>query len=78
MPIGRCLRNGRHALSKWARHCLLVSMRSIENAAVLRWIPYADECSPMEVHFEEKKRAAFCGCKQTKTPPFRDGSHLRI
>jgi hypothetical protein len=27
----------------------------------------------MEVHFEEKKRVAFCGCKQTKNPPFCDG-----
>ncbi len=32
----------------------------------------------MEVHFEEKKRVAFCGCKQTKKPPFCDGSHSRI
>jgi hypothetical protein len=24
----------------------------------------------MEVHFEEKKRVAFCGCRQTKNPPF--------
>jgi CDGSH-type Zn-finger protein len=36
------------------------------------------EFSPMETHFEEKKRVAFCGCKQTKNPPFRDGSHSRI
>ncbi|MBK5281183.1 MAG: CDGSH iron-sulfur domain-containing protein [Nitrospiraceae bacterium] len=36
------------------------------------------EFSPMEVHFEEKKRVAFCGCKQTKKPPFCDGSHSRI
>ena len=25
-----------------SRNCLLVSMRSIENATVLRWIPYGD------------------------------------
>ena len=23
----------------------------------------------MEIHFEEKKRVAFCGCKQTKNLP---------
>ena len=36
------------------------------------------EFSPMEVHFEERKRMAFCGCKHTKKPPFCDGSHARI
>ena len=36
------------------------------------------EFSPMEVHFEEKKRVAFYGCKQTKKPPFCDRSHSRI
>jgi CDGSH-type Zn-finger protein len=34
--------------------------------------------SPMEVHFEEKKRVALCGCKHTKKPPFCDGSHSKI
>jgi CDGSH-type Zn-finger protein len=32
----------------------------------------------MKVHFEEKKRVAFYGCKQTKKSPFCDGSHSRI
>jgi CDGSH-type Zn-finger protein len=36
------------------------------------------EFSPMEVHFEEKKRVAFCGCKHTKKPPLCDGSHSRL
>ena len=27
------------------------------------------EFSPMEVHFQEKKRVAFCGCKQTRGRP---------
>jgi hypothetical protein len=27
------------------------------------------EFSPMEIHFEEKKRVAFCSCKQTKKLP---------
>ncbi len=32
----------------------------------------------MKVHFEEKKRVAFYGSKQTKNPPFCGVSHLRI
>jgi CDGSH-type Zn-finger protein len=36
------------------------------------------EFPPMEIHFEEKKLVACRGCKQTKNPPFCDGSHLRI
>lgn len=34
--------------------------------------------SPMEVHFEEKKRVSLCGCKHTKKPPFCDGSHSKL
>ncbi len=34
--------------------------------------------SLMKIHYEEKKRVAFYGCKQTRQPPFFDGSHSRI
>ena len=56
---------------------LLVSMWSIENAAVLRWT-IGTVFSLMKIHYEEKKRVAFYGCKQTRQPPFFDGSHSRI
>ena len=42
MPDKPVVAQRSHALSKWVQHCQLVSMRSIENAAVLRWIPYGD------------------------------------
>ena len=32
----------------------------------------------LKVTFEEEKEVWLCQCKQTKTPPFCDGSHRNI
>ena len=30
------------------------------------------------IEFEKEEEVYFCGCKQTKNPPFCDDSHLKL
>jgi CDGSH-type Zn-finger protein len=34
--------------------------------------------TPVEFSVNEKKEVALCQCKQTKTPPFCDGTHQTL
>jgi len=34
--------------------------------------------APKKVELHEKKKVALCGCRQTKNPPYCDGSHTKL
>jgi CDGSH-type Zn-finger protein len=36
------------------------------------------DLTPLEVVIEKERKVAFCGCKQTKNPPFCDGTHKTL
>lgn len=34
--------------------------------------------APKKIELTEKKKVALCGCRQTKNPPYCDGSHAKL
>ena len=57
---------------------MVVCLRTVQNAAVLRRLAQGDGIFPLKTEIKEKKTAAWCACKHSKAKPFCDGSHKSL
>ena len=58
---------------------LLVRLRPERSAAILlRQACRNALLQPVAFTAEETKKVFLCGCKRTKTPPFCDGTHMKL
>ena len=57
---------------------LLVRLRQVGQAAVLRWLAQGHQFNPVKYTAEASKKVFFCGCKHTAKAPLCDGTHNKL
>jgi len=57
---------------------LVVRLRALEIAAVLRWLAQGTEFRPQEWKATANEEVWFCACKRSQHQPLCDGSHKTL